>query len=122
MHGNYEDITSRILEAPVWYDQNGAPRFAPFHPNLCPNIYAHRVVLLRIACQECHREFLVEMHNDIWGGDFHPNKLHYGDPPFHAECHAGSTMNCEDLEVLEVWEKPSLHAWKRRPDLEGPMN
>lgn len=121
MKARFEDILNRISDPPTWWDQNGTPRYGPFHPDLCPNIYAHKVALLKIACQECGREFLVEMHDGIWGGEFHPKKLHYGDPPIHAECMAGNTMNCEDLEVLEVWEKSSMREWQRRPELEGKM-
>ena len=121
MHHHFEDILSRIKEVPTWWDQNGTPRYGLFQPDSCPSIYAHRVVLLRIACQECHREFLVEMHDDVWGREFHPTKLHYGDPPNHPECLAGNTMNCDDLEVVEVWEKPRLGDWQRRPELQGPM-
>ncbi|MBD3268526.1 hypothetical protein GF373_17800 [bacterium] len=101
MKENYIDIKSRIAEEPLWYDENGTPRYDPFHPGLCPNIYSTTVVLLRIACQDCGQEFDVEMHGSLFCPIEHPHKLHYGDPPSHG-C-AGDTMNCEDLEVLEVW-------------------
>ncbi len=79
----YEDILSRISEPPIWYDQNGVPRYAKFHPNMCPNIYADKVVLAQIACQECGEKFLVEMHASIWSDRdaSDPRKWHYGDPP-----------------------------------------
>jgi len=37
------------------------PRFQPHHPDLCADIYADEVALLKIACQSCGREFLVQM-------------------------------------------------------------
>ena len=62
MHANYFDIISRIDEKPTWYDQNGTPRYEEFNPDLCPNIYAQQVFLLKIACQACGEEFDVEMN------------------------------------------------------------
>lgn len=121
MHAHYEDITSRIAQEPLWYDQHGVPRYAPFAPLFCPNIYARHVVLLRIACQACQRQFDVEMHSDIFRDFPHPKKLHYGDSPNHG-C-IGDTMNCNDLAVLEVWTKlETLGEWKRHPELEGAMD
>src|SRR3989304_6539495 len=117
MHEGYEDIISRIPEPPSWWDQNGTPRYGKFHPSACPDIYSNEVVLLGIACQDCAREFEVEMHSSLWS-TFHPVKLHYGDPPRHG-C-VGDTMNCEDLAVLQVWHRPyETHEWERRPELEG---
>jgi hypothetical protein len=122
MNAQYEDITGRIVEEPAWYDQNGTPRYGPFEPAHCPNIYAHIVVLLRIQCQSCQMKFDVEMHDD---GFFHtmgnPKKLHYGDPPRHNCDRGGDTMNCEDLAVLEVWSREGggIVDWQRRKDLEG---
>ena len=122
MHEAYEDITSRIAEEPTWYDSNGAPRYGAFSPAGCPDIYSNTVVLLRIACQECRREFLVEMHESLWH-PFHPQKLHYGDPPRHGgpDCFAGDTMNCDDLEVVECWHREHIGEWERRTEYEGPM-
>ncbi len=120
MKARYEDILSRIKEDPKWYDQNGTPRFDDFHPDLCPNIYASQCVLLLISCQDCGKEFRVEMNWGPWlEHNFVPKKLHYGDPPIHG-C-VGDTMNCNDHTVLQVWEKQDFE-WVRRPDLEGLMN
>jgi hypothetical protein len=56
-------ITTEIL----WWDENGVPRLAPHHPELCPDIYATEVVLLQIACQACKKEFPVQMSWDAGG-------------------------------------------------------
>ena len=122
MHSNYGDIRTRITEQPTWYDQSGCPRYGPFDPEMCPNIYAREVVLLEIACQYCKREFLVEMHDSGYTLLGNPTKLHYGDPPAHG-C-TGDTMNCDDLQVVEVWCKspfPHLLEWERHPELEGEI-
>lgn len=65
MHHDFEDITSRISEQPSWWDSNGTPRYGDFVPKACPNIYAEEVALLLIRCQNCHKEFKVEMHMDM---------------------------------------------------------
>ena len=121
MNHGYEDIRSRISEEPTWYDDNGAPRYGEFVPDLCPDIYTHQVVLLRIACQACGEQFDVEMHGKWFANIKQPSKLHYGDPPRHG-C-VGDTMNCEDLAVLQVWYKPNaIGEWTRRPELEGVID
>lgn len=118
MKSNYKDIVSRIKENPQWYDIHGTPRYDKFHPELSPNIYAKQVILLEISCQYCQKRFLVEMN---WGTSdqiielaiYPKNKfkrfedkidtLHYGDPPNHS-C-VGDTMNCEDLRIVEFWDR-----------------
>jgi len=119
MHSNYEDIRSRIGEDPTWYDANGTPRYGPFKPEMCPNIYSKEVVLLRIACQFCGQHFDVEMHSDWFARIKHPKKLHYGDPPRHGCDGAGDTMNCTDIAVLEVWHREGVGEWTRLSELEG---
>ena len=120
MHESYVDITSRIDEAPTWWDENGTPRYGEFSVERCPNIYTNQIVLLRIRCQACAREFDVEMHAHWFVALPSPKNLHYGDPPVHG-C-VGDTMNCEDLEVLQVWVRRSdAEDWDRRLDLEGPI-
>lgn len=118
MNHNFRDITNRIPEPPKWYDSNGTPRYGSFHPDMCPDIYTHEVVLIRISCQSCGAEFDVEMHSTFWN-KFHPQKLHYGDPPIHG-C-AGDTMNCEDHQILECWHRDPLGDWARVPEHEGVM-
>lgn len=116
MHHRYEDITSRIAEPPTWYDEHGTPRYGVFHPSHCPDIYTTQVVLLRIACADCHERFDVEIHAGLFE-ELKPMKLHYGDPPSHG-C-VGDSMNCDDLAVLQVWHKPFPGEWVRHPEMEG---
>lgn len=122
MHAKYDDILSRIPEAPQWYDEHGTPRYGTFTPANCPSIYAHHVGLFRIACQSCGRTFDVEMHGDVFDKRLArpPSKWHYGDPPIHG-C-VGDTMNCEDLAVLEFWTREVVEPWVRRLELEGPID
>lgn len=135
MLAKYEDILKRIKEEPVWFDTNGVPRYDKFHPELSPNIYAEEVVLLKIRCQNCHKEFLVEMNwcmMDKVRNEFSKSLkewikkkgIHYGDPPRHdhedgSRC-AGETMNCDDIGVVEFWkqDKKNLWNWKRNKRFE----
>jgi len=119
MHENYDDIKSRITEEPTWYDSNGTPRYGNFSPDKCPDIYSHKVVLMIIECQYCGEQFTVEMHTGWCDSNLNhpPLKWHYGDPPIHG-C-VGDTMNCEDLEVLEVWLKENIGEWERKSEFEG---
>jgi len=122
MRRSYQDILSRIKDPPLWYDQDGTPRYAPFSFELCPDIYSHHVGLFRVCCQLCHKEFLVEMHANIFDHRIAapPAKWHYGDPPIH-DCPAGNTMNCNDLAVVEFWVEDKFE-WTRRPEFEGPID
>jgi len=124
MKADYKDIRSKISEEPLWYDENGVPRYEQFTPRLSPDIYADEVILLEIACQSCRTRFFVEMSwcflvavirtnkgnsfsscLDAWlldrANTFCP--LHYGDPPRH-DC-VGDTMNCDDLQIVEFHKK-----------------
>ena len=129
MNRNYLDITSRIKEEPTWWDSNGVPRYGDFLPNMCSDVYAREVALIRISCQACGREFDVEVS---WGAmDLMTTKssplstrisqIHYGDPPNVECCPAGPTMNSEPICLLQFWDRgyESKHEWRRREDLEG---
>lgn len=153
MHAGYEDILE-LGAKPLWWDENGVPRFKAHAPSLSANIYAIEVVLLKIACQLCGVEQLVQM---TWSsmdtvnamirmewarskstktkvGNLPRNigtladavrsgSIHYGDPPYHDGpdgefCHAGCTMNCYDLAVVEFWKQGDRFEWNRVPELE----
>jgi hypothetical protein len=134
---SYHDITSRIPEPPTWYDASGTPRYGDFSPGDL-GVYDHLALLVRIACQSCQKEFLVAgytSHNwyAVAVGDtlHYSNTLeniapgfHYGDPPRHG-C-VGDTMNCEEIEVVEAWERSGTYQvdvagsdWVRRADIEA---
>lgn len=127
MHHDYKDIISRIPEKPKWWDSNAVPRYCDFHPKHSPNIYADQVILLRIACQGCLNQILVEMN---WGEtDFvlNPNvtsfdqrikDIYYGDPPNTGCCDIGASMSSISLFVEQFWEEKNWQ-WVRRNDLEN---
>jgi hypothetical protein len=132
VRASYSDITTR-LGAPLWYDENGTPRYDPFTPRMTANIYASEVVLYEIVCQSCGETFLVadswhvmdDMVSRVPVGSVRQaveeRTLHYGDPPHHKRgehlC-GGTTMNCDDLRTVEFWQRDALD-WERVPSLEG---
>jgi len=118
MHQSYEDITSKVPEAPQWWDQHGVPRYAPFAPRLC-SVYATQAVLLEIACQYCAMRFQVALDGDVLNPLGNPLTLRYGDPPRH-DC-VGDSMACDNLRIVEAWTCDLQIGWQRDPAMEGPM-
>lgn len=121
MHTCYADILSRIPEPPLWFDECAVPRYVPFAPNQCANIYAKEAVLVRIACQGCQQTFDVAFTSAAASEKIPPKsdgtplllrdyiahkELHYGDPPNVECCAAGASMNSVPQTVLEYWVKP----------------
>lgn len=122
MHDSYSDIKERIAEEPMWFDENGTPRYGKFKPDMCPDIYADVVVLMEIACQHCGERLQVQMSRGWMNPDRRPpKKWHYGDPPWHDCTGAGESMNCDDIAVLEVW-RFNRFEWKRLKKLEGSVD
>ena len=123
MNQEYHDITSRLGPA-LWHDECGVPRYDPFAPGMCNNIYANEAALLEIACQDCGQRFRVAMSTLRWGWRtgiaraIAERMIHYGDPPRHG-C-VGDTMNCDDIRVLEYWHSggDTGHGWVRDASLE----
>jgi hypothetical protein len=113
MHVDYTDIRSKITELPVWFDEHAVPRYCPFEPERCANIYCDEAVLAEITCQGCHRAFSVALSQDSTetyerGGcrladDIRDRALHFGDPPNVGCCLSGPTMNSEPRRVLQYW-------------------
>jgi hypothetical protein len=135
MHHHFNDITSRIVEVPTWYDQNGTPRYGKFTPDDVPNIYATEALLMNIKCQDCGTPFMVALSFCMMDKLYNPRAYsyeediktfmkdrdhrwfpaHYGDPPSHG-C-VGDTMNCIDVAIVEFWKKDKF-VWVRKPEYE----
>jgi hypothetical protein len=122
MHESYSDITERIADAPLWFDEHAVPRYCPFDPSHAASVYAVEVLLVEIACQGCDRLFSVAFSFNEYdigrAQDGTPwmrmrerltpervKELHYGDPPNVGCCAAGATMNSIPLRVLEAWAR-----------------
>lgn len=121
MRQNYSDITSRIAEAPAWFDEAAVPRYCAFTPAAVANVYAVEVVLAEIACQSCGKVFRVSFSGmgapDRLSDLIRSRELEYGDPPAAYCSDAGQTISSISLRVLEYWFRSGLD-WKRDPDLE----
>lgn len=141
MHEFYRDIRDRIPEDPIWFDEHAVPRYAPFSPGLCADVYAKEAVLLRILCQSCgypmdvavtcgykyaiklgwwkREQELIEaaIKGTYLVKEIQENTIHYGDPPYHACPGGGETMNCVDVAVLQYWRNTALE-WQRFPEYE----
>lgn len=146
---DYDDIRSLIDREPDWFDEGGVPRYAPFTPGML-GVYDEYALYVKIACQSCGKEFFIGhgwssydlVRQKVTAEEWPLEKqiehgYHYGDPPRHG-C-VGDTMNCEDLELVEVWHKrgeteerdiggkttrvyTKLPEWERRHELEGPLH
>ena len=67
MKTEYNDILSRIKEPPVWWDENGTPRYNKFTPRDLGQPYSDECCLLLIDCQECSRKFRVAISSHaLW--------------------------------------------------------
>lgn len=139
MHNEYSDIIEAANRPPLWWDENGVPRFAEHHPRHCPDIYADEVALLRVACQECAREFLVQMSIGRYevvvaemrhfqalpegverdenardfslAGQVRSGAIHYGDPPRHD-----TSTDCIAGDTMNVNDLAIVEFWRLSKD------
>lgn len=131
MHHHYRDIRGLIDREPVWFDEHAVPRYSEFSTASTANIYCDRAILLEISCQNCEHEFkvcmtscILDRHMKRCGGlwdQIKDGSIHYGDPPNIECCGAGPTMNCNDLRVLEAWERRDCE-WHQMPEYEVVLN
>lgn len=133
MHNHYTDIIDKIELAPLWFDEQGVPRFCEFSPKRLSNIYADSCCLLRIECQGCGHQFAVAMSDSrtqlmlLQHRSGRPirrlaelvrnGSIHYGDPPNVSCCPSGPTMNSIPRQVVQFWVRESFD-WKPVDDLE----
>jgi hypothetical protein len=128
MFGHYSDITERIAETPMSWDENGVPRCLEFAPRSTANIYAVEVVLLDIACSMSLRRFQVAIsgqggaHRDENGvsvaGQIRSGDIDYCDPPNYGNCPDGAATGCFNLAVLQFWCRDFLRDGERNASLE----
>ena len=145
MYADYEDITSRINEPPLWYSENGVPRYGDFHPSKL-GVYDKFAILVQIECQDCSQMFQVawgmprytfpmifegdkqdkdepeveesKVYIRLWNLQRMCEEFHYGDAPRHG-C-VGDTMNSIPHRIVEAWERGGNLGleWKRIPEHE----
>lgn len=132
MNTDYNDIIKAAAEGgkkPLWYQEKGVPRFAPFSPDLVSDIYADEAALVEIKCQSCSTSFDVAFTSSsisqiinalkkdsdedviqIMRGSYiaiaiEMGLIDYGDPPNTACCTAGPTMSSVPVRVKEYWSR-----------------
>ena len=116
MKQDYGDITGK-LGRPVWWDEVGCPRYAPFKPWMSCDFYAEEAALLRIRCQNCHAKYLVCVsagERDKRPLQARVQPLTYGDPPRYC-CQSGASMTSETIEVVELWAREKGEWRKKSP-------
>ena len=121
---HYTDILTKIDEKPLWWDSRGVPRYCEFHPDVCPNLYADEVVLIRIACQNCRTQFDVQCEWDVSMQEIprfseQPTQIFYGDPPHNRCCVVGPSMLSISLSTIQFWVRNKKRSWVRKTDLEN---
>lgn len=130
MHPKYEDILNLASQAgvePVWWDENGVPRFRSFRPEDL-GVYDYFAALGEIECsaQYCRRGFLVGVglpKQTFTLTRFVTNSIDsvidaiecYGDPPRHTTpdggtC-AGETMVSDMVRIVGVWVRDDGLEW-----------
>jgi hypothetical protein len=109
LHNCYDDILSRIVEEPLWFDEHAVPRYCNFEPSKLANIYAREAALAEITCQACKRLFCVAFSEVNWNSGaiadaIRSRSLHFGDPP-NVGCCGNAHMNSEPRRVVEYWSR-----------------
>jgi hypothetical protein len=114
---------------PLWFDEQGVPRWIPFRPDEVNDAYAETVALYEIECQSCHQRFAVAESWSRW--KFSDAKLeewpalaerlrglNWGDPPCWmardgklVQC-SGSVSSSINIRLLEVWQRTPPELWK----------
>lgn len=133
MKTNYQDIVALAPTKPLWFDEQGVPRFCEFHPTRVVHRDAEEVALVEVQCQACGAAFpvalswrshdydremldLPPMPRLTAGNKAMPHSYAYGDPPNTGCCRSGATMSSEFLRLLQMWTRPRFGVWDRWND------
>lgn len=114
MKARYSDIHTKA-GVPLWYDETGVPRYAPFEPSLCGDSLARQAALLKAACIHCRRDCYVAVSCqrtdlDILSDLAARGMALYGLLPHFGHC--GRANSGEMLGVVSVW-RLSNSTWRR---------
>jgi len=134
MFPKYRDIlelADRVGIEPVWWDEHGVPRFAPFDPTAL-GVYDRFAVLGEVMCAACGKYMRVGIgrpkNSFTYGrlsrydmGTMKELIKAWGDPPRHDDqriglrghgC-AGETMVCDPVRVVGTWERGKNLQWRQ---------
>ena len=127
----YDDIRALTAAEPMWFTEDGVPRFAPFAPTML-GVYDNFALLAAVRCQSCSQVTPVgagitrfvfhviadhQINVDEYTVERFVNEWTMGDPPHHNCPGAGETMTADTVGLIEVWQRPHFE-WERRADLE----
>lgn len=129
MKNNYNDILQLSAAPPLWWDENGVPRYKAFYPLTDAPLDTDEYVLTEIRCQECGKIYRVAIRQhgfstepDQLAREIKVRQIDYGDPPNDCgeDCHAGATMSSIPVRVIEYWarRKMAFKGWKRLTEFE----
>ncbi len=126
MNRAYDDLLSLTDSKPTFYQKDGVPRWAPFHPGQSTGVYAEEAATLEVSCQSCDARFhvLIERrshdHGPTIAQRIEDRSLHYGDPPNVGCCISGPSMNSEPVSILGYWRRERFE-WIRDETLQIPF-
>ena len=131
----YDDIRALTDAEPMWFTEDGVPRYAPFTPSML-GIYDTIAALAVVRCHSCganihvgigrpRYRFTTTPGGDAFVDEFSPQRLVAvwgpGDPPRHDCPGAGETMTADVVGFLQVWERRA-DEWARCSELEGVLD
>lgn len=128
MRARYSDLLALFAATPpLWYDENGVPRWAAFQPLLRADVYATELALVRVACG-CGKEvdLAISSRAPVLGGATLGAQIRAGrllpiEAPALDCCDAGPMRYVEPLRVLQFWRLGEIglpSAWCREGALE----
>lgn len=117
MKARYDDIVSISEHAPLWWDENGVPRYAEFSPTMCADPDARQAALLQVACPRCRRLCLVSVSSKHLDLDILSDLLArgaeglYGLLPHFGHCSYPYMASL--VAVVEAHRRGDLAFWKK---------
>lgn len=113
MKARYDDIIAKA-GAPLWWDENGVPRYAQFEPFHCDPA-ARQAALLKAACIHCRRDCYLAVSSrqtnlDIMSDLAARGMSLYGLLPHFDHC--GRINMGELLGIVSIW-RLSYSTWRQ---------
>lgn len=116
MKACYYDIIVK-LGAPLWWDENGVPRYAPFAPYLSGDPDARQAALLQVVCPHCRQVCRVSVSSKYIDLDIMSDLMArgaeglYGLLPHYDHC--GHPRMASLVAVIEVHRRDNMSSWRK---------
>jgi hypothetical protein len=117
MKPHYDDIVKAAKTPPLWWDENGTPRFAEFEPTMCANVYAKQAMLMQVVCPRCRatcdvvvscEQTDLDIQSDLAArdvGGLYGLLPHFGHCPY--------PYRPELIAVRSIWRRIDTMVWRR---------